>query len=166
MVDAGATHIRYWEHGRFGDLRSRDDIARDGGALDVYGLGAFAYEGQTDPNGAAFFVTPFQALEPLTGWMDNAGPGEVTTTIYVAATTALDNRQLWFDLETVESSTATVVAQTSSRGSVIASGVALTQDSSDWSKASPTAGTRWTSFRTSPVRGSRRAHQPAVRLYG
>lgn len=109
--------------------QSRTDVARSGGASDANG--GFAWQITDNGSGNRSFIQPHRCT-PLADYVTATGSSK-TASVYLCATTALDNSLAWLELETLEDSGDTLGTRHTTRlASSQDTPATLTTDTSDW----------------------------------
>jgi hypothetical protein len=114
-----------------GLILSRADTCRVNGAADA--TANFGWAFRKDGNGTNSIYQPFygpRLVQPVT-----TTGGSKTVTLYLCATTTLDNSQAWIEVETLEASGTTLGSLHTTRATPLTSSpTTLTTDTSDWTQ--------------------------------
>ena len=127
--DSAATNYRYFYKNYLATILQETTIVRTGGATD--GVTPISWNITTSANST--FYSPFFS-EELEQWNDVTGSSK-TATVYITSNTALNNNDVWLELEYLSSSTSPISTIVSTKMALLATPVVLTTDASTWGGA-------------------------------
>lgn len=129
-LDSGATNYTQARFGYSGTLTQETTIVRSGGASD----GTTPVSWKVVATGAARWITPFECF-PIAIWNDVTG-SSVTATIEIVAAGALNNDDVWMEVEYLGSTlTPQASFANSTKANNLATGSALTSSTATWASS-------------------------------